>query len=554
MTTFDRKPKKNPELIPLPQDIDAEQAVLGAILIDGEIFEMVHEILSPKDFYKTAHVKIYEAMKNLYRENKPIDLLTLYSHLKGNKNLLEEVGESTYITYLTELVPTTENVLYYAEIVREKSIRRRLCLNAEKVSYELKTDGIDISKAHEILGKELEDISNSQFNYAALNVIALAEQEASSRSWLLQDAIPDGYPTIIYGAGGLGKSFLALHLAILASLGGQKFLGLKFPKEPRNVLIVDYELDVSEQVRRAWQIARGLNLQDVPKNLHYICPAQGFAKLLPNLRGSIKSKYIDFIIIDSLGASGTDGESVQDVVSLLTKIKELGLPTLVLDHQSKMQTGDTYGNKTPFGTVYKQNLSRSVFQLSKVESVGNRVTLRLRHRKANFSRLLEDLVFDLYFEGDRVLFTESNVKSDESKETELVYEAIREIEREGVKVNQDAIKERLKGVLGKGKVVSALEEGEGEYWDKKRGERNEYLYISKNPKSGSISNQTFGLLENEDDYGIPPELMDENEESHRAKKSGGNREGSILQIDNPIPPEKSQNRETELDPWDDKDF
>ena len=107
----------------LPQNIEAEQAVLGAILIESSSINQVMEILIPEDFYKEAHRKIYDAMIDLDRDNKPIDLLTLFDYLKAKGNLLEEVGESNYLTYLTELVPATENVGYYAKLVKEKSIK-----------------------------------------------------------------------------------------------------------------------------------------------------------------------------------------------------------------------------------------------------------------------------------------------------------------------------------------------------------------------------------------------------------------------------------------------
>ncbi|MEX0998343.1 MAG: DnaB-like helicase N-terminal domain-containing protein, partial [Thermodesulfobacteriota bacterium] len=95
---------------PLPQNIEAEQAVLGSIILESTVINQVLEILIAEDFYKDAHRKIFNAMVDLDRDNKPIDLLTLFDNLKSRGNLLEEVGESSYLTYLTELVPTTENV------------------------------------------------------------------------------------------------------------------------------------------------------------------------------------------------------------------------------------------------------------------------------------------------------------------------------------------------------------------------------------------------------------------------------------------------------------
>jgi hypothetical protein len=284
----------------------------------------------------------------------------------------------------------------------------------------------------------------------------------------------------------------------------------KFPQEPRNTLIVDYELDLNEQARRAQQVTSGLNNPDVPTNLHYFSPSDSLLRVFPKLKGIIKSKDISFVIIDSIGASGTDGESVQDVVSMLTKLKDLGVATLVLDHQSKMQTGDKYGNKTPFGSVYKENLSRSVFQLSKVGAVGNPATLKLKHTKANFSRLQDDLVFDMSFEGDKVLFTESTVKSQEAKELEIVCEAIKKLENTEKKTNQKSIIARLKDEIARDKVISLLEKGEGTYWDKQSGERTEIIYKTRNLENGTLSSQDSRFLKNDhNEYDIPKELFDE---------------------------------------------
>ena len=120
----------------LPQNLEAEQAVLGAILIESSVINQVMEILTAEDFYKEAHRKIYNAMIDLDRDNKPIDLLTLFDYLKGNGNLLEEVGESSYLTYLTEIVPATENVSYYAKLVKEKSIIRNLVMAASDIAHQ----------------------------------------------------------------------------------------------------------------------------------------------------------------------------------------------------------------------------------------------------------------------------------------------------------------------------------------------------------------------------------------------------------------------------------
>lgn len=108
-----------------PHDSDAEQAVLGALLIDRETMTIVSEMIKSEYFYDSNHKDIFECMLSLYEERKPIDLVTLSSKLK-KKRLYEKVGGSAYISSLANSVPTAANVEHYAQIVREKHVRRFL--------------------------------------------------------------------------------------------------------------------------------------------------------------------------------------------------------------------------------------------------------------------------------------------------------------------------------------------------------------------------------------------------------------------------------------------
>ena len=94
-----------------PHDDDAEQAVLGAILIDKDAIISVSQLISPDNFYDERHSNIYEAMLSLYEDRKPIDLLTLTDVLK-KKKLYDRVGGSAYLTSLTTVVPTAANSEY----------------------------------------------------------------------------------------------------------------------------------------------------------------------------------------------------------------------------------------------------------------------------------------------------------------------------------------------------------------------------------------------------------------------------------------------------------
>ena len=116
-----------------PQNIDAEQAVLGAMLIKKEAIAEVSQILRPEDFYRDAHKIVYEAMLTLFNKNEPADIVTVSDYL-NNENLMEKVGGVTFITALANTVPTAANVTYHAKIVREKSDLRHLINTATDIA------------------------------------------------------------------------------------------------------------------------------------------------------------------------------------------------------------------------------------------------------------------------------------------------------------------------------------------------------------------------------------------------------------------------------------
>ena len=116
-----------------PHALDAEQAILGAILIDNESLYGVVEIIESSDFYKQTHKDIFEGMLSLSERHEPIDIVTLSSELKV-RNLLEKIGGLDYLSVLVDIVPTSAHTEYYARMVRDMSIRRRLIHEAGEIS------------------------------------------------------------------------------------------------------------------------------------------------------------------------------------------------------------------------------------------------------------------------------------------------------------------------------------------------------------------------------------------------------------------------------------
>ena len=122
------------EKIP-PQNLEAEMAVLGSMLIDDEAIGYSVELLSEDDFYNNTHRIIYSSILNLYNVNKAVDLITICDELK-RQNLLEKVGGPSFLAGLTDSVPTSANVRHYAGIVREKSMLRSLIGNSTQIIRE----------------------------------------------------------------------------------------------------------------------------------------------------------------------------------------------------------------------------------------------------------------------------------------------------------------------------------------------------------------------------------------------------------------------------------
>jgi len=115
-----------------PQNLEAEQSVLGSLLIDKDAITKIADVLTPQEFYKDGHRIIYECMLELYGAKEPIDLLSLASKLDEKKQL-ENTGGRSYLINLTNAVPTSANVAHYAKIIRKKAILRKLITTAAEI-------------------------------------------------------------------------------------------------------------------------------------------------------------------------------------------------------------------------------------------------------------------------------------------------------------------------------------------------------------------------------------------------------------------------------------
>ena len=115
-----------------PQNLEAEESLISAILIDNATLLEVLEVLAPEDFYRTSHQRIFSAMKELFGLSEPVDLITLTNKLKENGHL-EETGGAAYLARLLDTAPVAANAEHYARIVHDKACLRRLITKSNQI-------------------------------------------------------------------------------------------------------------------------------------------------------------------------------------------------------------------------------------------------------------------------------------------------------------------------------------------------------------------------------------------------------------------------------------
>lgn len=163
-----------------PQNLEAEESVLGALMLDKNAIIKVIDILTPADFYKPAHSKIYETIYNLFEKHEPIDILSVTSKLKENKEL-KEIGGSSYLTKLIDSVPTSSHVEHYAKIVKEKRLLRDLI----KISAEITEQAIAPSDDVENLLDEVEQ-----------KIFAISQRSISQKFVAVKEELKSAYERI----------------------------------------------------------------------------------------------------------------------------------------------------------------------------------------------------------------------------------------------------------------------------------------------------------------------------------------------------------------------
>ena len=152
---------ETPMMRSLPQSIEAEQSVIGAMMIDKSAIAKVLEKLKEDDFYRDGHKIIYKAIQHMFSQDMAVDLVTLLEYLKTTDNL-DKAGGVTYISDLSDSVPTTANLSSYIKIVEEKSTLRKLIKASTAIIEESYNSGDDVGKVIDIAQKKMFDIAEKK--------------------------------------------------------------------------------------------------------------------------------------------------------------------------------------------------------------------------------------------------------------------------------------------------------------------------------------------------------------------------------------------------------
>ncbi|MGF7229060.1 MAG: replicative DNA helicase [Candidatus Saccharibacteria bacterium] len=358
----------------LPQNLEAEASLLGAILIDSDALVKIADGIMTSDFFDTRHQRIYEAVTQLYEKRSPIDVLTLADQLKGN-GFLEMIGGSSYLTELTNFVPTAAHVEQYADIVAQKAVRRRLI----RTSQELTALGYDESKAVRALIEEAEanlfEVSQQHVKQSVTSIEDILAGSFERLDDLHKDkgkirGIPTGFRDMDDILAGLQRSDLFI-LAARPAMGKTAFsLSLAHnvavqAKEP--VLIFSLEMSKEQLVDRllsmesgvdAWALRTG-NLTDtdfekIGQAMGTLSEAKLFFDDTPGLtvsdlrtkaRREAHQQPLGLIIIDYLqlmsgGNKFASGDNRVNEISEISRglkgiARELNVPVIALSQLSR---------------------------------------------------------------------------------------------------------------------------------------------------------------------------------------------------------------------------
>lgn len=363
-----------------PQNIEAEQSVLGGILIENKAINRVMEILTEDDFYREAHRKIYSAIINLSERDEPADLITLTNELK-RMNQLESVGGASYIASLIDSVPTAANIEYYARIVKEKSILRRLIQTSTEIITQCYEEQGDVEAFLDEAERAIFEISERRIKPSFYPIREIVKSSFKTIERLyekkeLVTGVPSGFKEldqktagfqpsdliIVAGRPSMGKTAFCLNLAQYAAIEKRipvAIFSLEMSKEQLVLRMLCSEAMVEGTRLRTgflhesdWPkltLAAG-NLSDAPIFIDDT-PALSILELRAKARRLNAEHGLGMIIIDylQLMRGRSKAESRQQEISEISRslkalAKELNIPVIAVSQLSR-KTEERTGNR-----------------------------------------------------------------------------------------------------------------------------------------------------------------------------------------------------------------
>ncbi len=319
----------------LPHSVEAEQSVIGSMIMDRDAIMTASEVITSEDFYQSQYGVLFDAMLELYNEGKPVDLVTLQERLR-EKDVPPEISSLEFVKDLLDAVPTSANVRHYATIVQEKSMLRKLIKVNEEIAntcYLAKERTEDILEETE---KKIFDLlqyrSTGDFvpiKQVVLN--ALDKIEKASKNKGTVTGIPTGFIDLDYKTSGFQPSDLIL-IAARPSMGKTAFVlnvaqNMAF-KEGKTVAIFSLEMSKEQLVNRLFSLESKVDSQALRTgNL----TDEDWAKLIEGAAVVGKSN----LIIDD-----TPGISIAELRSKCRKFKlEHNLGIIIIDYLQLMSGG-----------------------------------------------------------------------------------------------------------------------------------------------------------------------------------------------------------------------
>lgn len=355
----------------LPHNLEAEKAVIGCILQDNKALAASAEIIKPEDFYFDANREIYGISMELFNENTPVDMVTVSDRLT-RYDKLDAVGGVTYLTSLAMSITTTENVVYYAKIIREKSVLRKLsktatAINSIAVAQDSDTETVleratqmiidvasnndkgDIVPVSEIIMETYQDMVENALNPDNMTGLATGFDELNRRC----GGFHGGEFILIAGRPGMGKSSFAVNIAEHVSIADGKtvaLFNLEMPKEAilKRILcsqaLIDAGKIITGKIEGDDWARLGKILDKIAAAPLYIDDSSvvTVSEIRAKCQRLKQTKGLAMVVIDYLqlmqgsGRNESRQQEISDISrSLKIMAKELGVPVVALSQLSR---------------------------------------------------------------------------------------------------------------------------------------------------------------------------------------------------------------------------